>query len=1116
MITQVDHIDLGGLWLAAAERFGETRRFAWTEDGEEVTRSLTFSSVATDALAIAARLAAERVAGQRVILLYPPGLELVTALGGVALAGAVAVPVWPPDPLQLERSLPRFRAVASDVRATAVATTSAVLGLREMICAHAPELAGLPWIATDAVDAGEGRGFSPVRARAGELALIQYTSGSTGQPRGVMLSHANLLANTRICVDVTGGSAASHVVSWLPQFHDMGLVSSLLGPLLAGSDCTLLSPLAFVERPLRWLRAMTRFAGTIAGGPNFAWELCVRKIPAEALAELDLRAWRCAFNGAEPVRAATLAAFADRFAVCGFNYQAFCPCYGMAECVVCVAFDRLDRRTPIVAVDRAALAAGRVTPAGALDPAPVASVSCGPLATSFTAAIVEPETGRRRGEEQVGEIWLRGPCVGLGYWNDEAATAATFRARIAGEDGAAWLATGDLGFVRAGELHVTGRRKDLIIVRGRNLAPQDLEATAEAAHGAVRAGCVAAVRRSFRDEETVAVIAEVDPTRLADDADAAIAAIRTGLARAHAVAPTRVVLVPPRALPKTSSGKLRRAEAAELLARGELRIVAEWSEPEPPQRTVPALRAWLAGRLGVAVEEITDETRLDALGLDSLQRVELLEALGGALGTTVAADVLLGDLSLGDVLRRAGVRAPPGVRGEGPVVLPQPRVGSAPASVLPQPRVGSTLASGDGPVVLPRSRPVGGEAPAVSRRVGAEALAVLTGFRSLSAGPAIPQRRLREITAYLYAAARCVEERVRDAGRADAVLAEETRRVDRFGVSEQIIATRAVTTMPEAWLGADAELNPVDAALFAGLAEDPRGAPLEARLAVFDRIVQDVAARGYPAGEEPPDEIVHVTTTGYLLPSPVERFVARRGWLATGVTHAYHMGCYGAIPGVRIAEGLLSSRLHGARAPRRIDVFHSEVNGIHFNPTQREPSDVIGATLFGDGFVRYSLVHASRDRPPAGGGLALLAAHEAMIADSSDDMTWLPGSHNFRVYLSPQVPAKIGAAIAGFVQGLLARAGLDFAAERERLVYAVHPGGSRIVDAVQEALGLRPEQLARSREVLRRHGNMASATLPTIWSGIVADPAVAPHTRVVIIGLGPGLNAAGLLAEKLA
>lgn len=412
----------------------------------------------------------------------------------------------------------------------------------------------------------------------------------------------------------------------------------------------------------------------------------------------------------------------------------------------------------------------------------------------------------------------------------------------------------------------------------------------------------------------------------------------------------------------------------------------------------------------------------------------------------------------------------------------------------------------------PTNAPVA--AAGIRRRLGDELLPVLTDFRPLQASPSLPQRRLLEIAARLYAAARCIKERAVDPVEVAAIEADEQLRMSHFGVSPEIVATRALASVPESWLGEGA-IDLAASPMLTAIASDPQGAPLEVRLAEYDRIVQAVAARAYPIDDAPPDEIVHVTTTGYLLPSPVERFVAGRGW-PTGVTHAYHMGCYGAIPGVRIAEGLLASRLHGRHPPRRIDLFHSEVNGIHFNPTHRKPADVIGATLFGDGFIRYSLVQATRDRPPASGGLALLAAHEAMIPGSADEMTWTPGSHNFRLHLSSQVPPRIGAAIGPFVRDLLARVGLDFAGERERLVYAVHPGGTRIVEAVQRALELRPDQVARSYDALRRHGNMASATLPTILAQVVADPDIAPGARVVIIGLGPGLTAAGLLAEKLA
>ncbi len=573
----------GLLRFRAAERPSQVA-FTFLTDGETAGESLTYGELHARAARIAAELAVSVAPGERALLLYPPGLDFIAAFFGCLYAGVVAVPAYPPRPN--DRSQSRLRSIARDATPRAALTTGAILaGAVEPrgLLAVAPELAGVRWLATDAPEiSGAAAGAAPAddlpEPDPEDVAFLQYTSGSTAAPKGVMVTHANLLHNERMIGQAFAMDETSVVVGWLPLYHDMGLIGNVLQPLAAGGRCVLMSPVAFLQRPLRWLEAISRFRGTVSGGPNFAYELCLRKATPEALLGLDLTSWRVAFNGAEPVRAATLERFAAAFAPCGFRASSFYPCYGLAEATLFVTGGEPGRAPRVDA------ASGRV--------------SCGRPWLGQRLVVADAETGEERPAGGEGEIWLSGPSVARGYWRNPEATVHDFNAFLPSGEGP-FLRTGDLGFLAGGELYVTGRLKDLIILRGRNLYPQDVELTAERSHPDLRPGGGAAFAvdsgtAGETGEERLVIVHEVERRRKSSPENTAeiAEAVRRAVAAEHEAQVYEVVLIRQSGLPKTSSGKVQRRRCRDLYLRGELpvegRSALAGADPAPHAAEVAA------------------------------------------------------------------------------------------------------------------------------------------------------------------------------------------------------------------------------------------------------------------------------------------------------------------------------------------------------------------------------------------------------------------------------------------------------------------------------------------------------------------------------------------------
>ncbi|HSK76505.1 MAG TPA: fatty acyl-AMP ligase [Thermoanaerobaculia bacterium] len=551
------------------ERDPDALAFTFLGDGEQESGRWTYSRLDQESKALAALLQEHNLAGERVLLLLPSSLELVRALFGCVYAGSTFVVSALPPPRK-EAAFQRLLSIAVDCRPRGVITTAKLKEAFQSGLAGAPGLEGLRWLTDE--DVGAAGEWNPPDLAGDSLAFLQYTSGSTAAPRGVMVSHENLLANVGQIAEGMALKQGDVDVCWLPLHHDMGLVGMLFGNVFASMSCVLMSPLHFIQRPIRWLKAISRYRGHVSGGPNFAYDLCLRKIAIDQCEGIDLSSWRVAFNGAEPVRAATLERFAEKFAVLGLRPQALYPCYGLAEATLFVVGKTSDRAV-VRTYDAAALKEDRVAPAPAGEGAR-ALVSCG-RPRGQEAVIADLETARRCPPGRIGEIWVAGPNVCQGYWELPQESARTFGARLAGEPEAGpFLRTGDLGFFDGGDLFVTGRYKDLIIIAGSNHYPQDIEQTVEDGTPSVRSGCCVAISVDVDgEEERLVVLAEVPRGEVLDES---ARSIRRLVAAEHDLRVHDVVLVRPGGIPKTTSGKNQRHACKAAYRNGEL---ARWESP---------------------------------------------------------------------------------------------------------------------------------------------------------------------------------------------------------------------------------------------------------------------------------------------------------------------------------------------------------------------------------------------------------------------------------------------------------------------------------------------------------------------------------------------------------
>jgi len=532
--------------------------------------AVSFAGLYGRAAALAAELGKRAEPGERALLLFPMGIDCIVALFACLYAGIVAVPMMVP---RRQGSRDSSASILADCEPRLALTTAELLSGARGDLAGRFQYPGLEWLAVDtAVACAEADHVVPHEAQRGDIAVLQYTSGSTSAPKGVMVSHGNLLANLEMIRIACGNTRASTYVSWVPLYHDMGLVLNALQALYVGSFCVLMPPIAFLQRPYLWLRAISDYRAEVAVSPNFGFDLCVDRYRPEQMAGIDLSCWKIALNGAEPVRAGTLRRFVETFGPHGFAAQAIYPAYGMAEATLLISGGRRGEGPIFRPVSRADLLRGEAA-AAAENADSQTLVGCGRGLIGEEIAVVNPETGVRLGPDDIGEIWASGPNVAQGYWRNPEATEATFRSHIAGEPARPWLRTGDLGFLdRAGQLFITGRIKDVIIIRGANHYPQDIEATAQESHPALRrhGGAAFAIVDDEHREQLI-VVQEVERTeRNRIVPSQLIGRIREAIVNEHDIVPREIALLRPGALPKTTSGKIQRALARQLWLTGAL------------------------------------------------------------------------------------------------------------------------------------------------------------------------------------------------------------------------------------------------------------------------------------------------------------------------------------------------------------------------------------------------------------------------------------------------------------------------------------------------------------------------------------------------------------------
>jgi acyl-CoA synthetase (AMP-forming)/AMP-acid ligase II len=543
-----------------AERHPGRRACAYLGDGERITEALAYGELDADARAVADMVSRRLAPGARALIACEPGVSFVRTFLGCLYAGVVAVPVVPPAPPRPDLAAMRVRGILADCGAEAVLTTRAI----QAMSGAAQAFGATPALLVDGPLVGEPDSWRDPGLRPDTLAFLQYTSGSTGNPRGVMVTHANLLANQRAITVALGVPSEVCYVNWLPTYHDMGLIGMVLHPLYGGSTVYLMSPLHFMQQPARWLRAVSRYRAHVSGGPNFAYELTARRAGALDLGELDLSCWRIAYCGAEPIRAATVRRFGETFGAAGFDPACLVGCYGLAESTLLVSgAQAADPKE--VTVDQAALEHGEVIVARRYESGTVTLASSGRACGQYDVRIVDPRNAEPCPGGRVGEVWIAGQSVAAGYWHRPRETHETFDAALPGTD-RRYLRTGDLGFLHDGQLYLTGRIKDLLIVRGRNVHPHDVEDAAQRAHQLCRPGGGAA----FATEDGRVVLVQEttasDPAELVEVA----AAARQAVLEAQQIRLDELMLVAPRQVPKTSSGKVRRSACRTMALAGEL------------------------------------------------------------------------------------------------------------------------------------------------------------------------------------------------------------------------------------------------------------------------------------------------------------------------------------------------------------------------------------------------------------------------------------------------------------------------------------------------------------------------------------------------------------------
>ncbi len=638
----------------------EKRAFTFLANGEDESGSLTYDEVDAGARNIAARLIALGMKGKTVLMFYPPGLDFILAFFGCLYAGTIPAAAYPP---RKNRSLQRIRTIAADCNAHSILTTDAIARSLERNFAEDAQLAGLPWHTTDSWSLAGRDAVAGAEPGFESLAFLQYTSGSTGDPKGVMVSHRNIMYNLRSLQLIFAITPEDTAVHWVPQFHDLGLIFGIMETVFSGSRAVLIPPFIFIANPALLLQAITRYHATVSGQPDFAFNHCVDKIAEPLRAGLDLSSLRVMYSGAEPVRRSTMERFLSAFSPAGLKAEALIPAYGMAESTLILVGGAITEPACYLRVKTSALEQNIVVPAEDDDQSGDTQWIAGNGKTKMDTSIliVNPDTCEILPPYKVGEIWASGSTVTMGYYGNPEQTAEVFRASPAGTANPVWLRTGDLGFVYNGELFITGRLKDLVIIHGRNFYPQDIEEVVEESHPSIRKSCSAVFSVEHNGKERLAVVAELRRSILPHDTAKILEAIVGSLSQEFEIQPVRITLVKTGSVIKTSSGKIMRRANRESLLHGNFTVIADriyeehgiaagnYKEGEAPDLEQFIL-GWAATRLneGVAVDPACS---LTVYGLDSIMAVELTAETKNIFGFEWPPYLFFEEISIAQLVR---------------------------------------------------------------------------------------------------------------------------------------------------------------------------------------------------------------------------------------------------------------------------------------------------------------------------------------------------------------------------------------------------------------------------------------------------------------------------------
>ncbi|OUS25480.1 hypothetical protein A9Q99_21400 [Gammaproteobacteria bacterium 45_16_T64] len=642
----------------------------------KIEERMSYQGLYNDSLKIAIDLHTRGMKGNTIILLYPPGHEYIRAFFGCMLAGAIPVPAYPP---MGAKDIDRLTGIISDCNAKLILSTSeSIPMIRRWIISNTNNTnidnIEIDCVASDTMNPHPDPDFSPSTPEGNDIAFLQYTSGSTGHPKGAIVSHGNLLANFESIQDCfldddmcsVDGEKPKAVI-WLPPFHDMGLIGGILLPLSIGASVTLMSPLTFMKDPYVWLKAISDRKANISGGPNFSYKYCMSKITPEQKSTLDLRHWKIAFNGAEPIQAESLREFSEYFSDAGFNRNAFLPCYGLAEATLFVSGTPTGRGALSELICPNALSKNR-TETATPNNANIELVSSGLPSQGTTIAIVNPATNKRVNPGHIGEIWVDSPSVCQGYWNKPQYSNKVFRALIKTSDGnysadmKTYLRTGDLGFLKNNELFVTGRLKEVLIIAGRNHYPQDIERSFQKSSNDFRNDSGAAFTVTSSNGEQLVIVQEL--AKRADTSASNLAKLSLlgagAISSAHGISAKSIILIKSSSLPKTSSGKTQRVEAKKQYDSQKLNVLYSWNTNKSHENSSSKIKiqntinfegdnhpilqdmllSWLSKRLNVDSQHLDLDLTFAELGVDSIEAIELIDFLQAFIGRTIAVTEL--------------------------------------------------------------------------------------------------------------------------------------------------------------------------------------------------------------------------------------------------------------------------------------------------------------------------------------------------------------------------------------------------------------------------------------------------------------------------------------------